>query len=76
MKPPKSNTWDKVKNYFRHPKRNACDICSKRKAIFKISRYWLCPTCDRKDNWGIELKTKRLIIRPPQFDFNFKVKSV
>ena len=76
QKPPKSDTWERFKDAFRHPNTHTCDICLKRKETLEISTYQICKACEKKDNWGIELGTKKLIIRHPQADFSFKIESV
>ena len=45
-------------------KPRTCDICLTRKErTFRVSQSWVCGDCDKSPHWGIDLKTKKLIIR-------------
>ena len=57
--------WLKIKGKGMEPgiKDFTCDICFKRRESFQIGKYWVCRVCDKKDTWGIEVETKKLIKR-------------
>jgi len=54
--------WREVRGLTKHKKR-ICENCGKRQIGFLISGFWICKECSNKENWGIELSTKRFVKR-------------